>query len=217
MERTGSIYVVRNTVNDKVYVGQTVRTVKERWNDHLKPTEHKRHGKYKLYRAMNKYGADKFYVSTLEENIPLSKLNEKEIEYIKLFDSYRNGYNSTTGGDGRILCTEEDVEKIISLFHNGTYEKEIAEMYGVHVETIRRLLHGCGVYKTGLRTIQKSDLEEDIFNGMSVKELADKYQVSTTTIARAKRKYGLRHEDVFEDRYHNHDEKIREWHKKRVT
>jgi len=32
----------------------------------------------KFYRAIRKYGEDKFYVELLEENIPIEKLNERE-------------------------------------------------------------------------------------------------------------------------------------------
>ena len=35
MDTMGCIYIVRNTVNDKVYIGQTVSPLSKRWAAHL--------------------------------------------------------------------------------------------------------------------------------------------------------------------------------------
>lgn len=56
MQQTGSIYIIRNKINDKVYIGQTTMTVHERFMYHLKPSVHKKRGTYKIYNAMAKYG-----------------------------------------------------------------------------------------------------------------------------------------------------------------
>lgn len=59
-----------------------------------------------LHRAMNKYGFDNFEVNILEEiqgdNLEEfnCKLNELEMYYIDKFDTYKNGYNVTLGGEG---------------------------------------------------------------------------------------------------------------------
>ena len=74
VEQTGSIYIIRNTINDKVYIGQTTMTVMERFKNHLKPSTCKQRSTYKLYNAMNKYGKENFYVETLESNIPVGEL-----------------------------------------------------------------------------------------------------------------------------------------------
>ena len=71
--------------------------------------EHKRLSKTlkkAFYNAINKYGFDNFTFEILEEyNIKdkdklLSKLNEMEMYYIDKYDTFKNGYNSTLGGDG---------------------------------------------------------------------------------------------------------------------
>ena len=214
-ERTGSIYILRNTENDKVYIGQTIRPVSQRFQDHLKPCEHKRHGKYKLYRAMEKIGYDKFYCETLESGIPISKLDEREIYYIELYDSYKNGYNSTTGGDGRVICKIQDVEKIKEMFDNGALQTDIADEFGVHVETIRRLLHSEGVYKRGIRSIPKDELEQCVNDGLLDGEIAEKYGVCRETVHRAKKKYGLRDKDLPGLDYRRKSQQIARWHEQR--
>ena len=32
----GYIYKIINDINDKIYIGQTIRTIEERWKEHLK-------------------------------------------------------------------------------------------------------------------------------------------------------------------------------------
>lgn len=54
--RTGSIYIIKNTVNDKVYIGQTTMTVHERFMVHMKPSTAKLKRNCKLYNAVTKYG-----------------------------------------------------------------------------------------------------------------------------------------------------------------
>ena len=47
----GYIYIITNNVNDKVYVGQTYRSIKERFSEHLRSNDD-----CYLHRAMRKYG-----------------------------------------------------------------------------------------------------------------------------------------------------------------
>ena len=67
----GNIYIIKNTVNSKVYIGQTRYSIQERFKDHIKNS---RYFDNHLYLAMRKYGTDAFYVEPLEENIEDEKL-----------------------------------------------------------------------------------------------------------------------------------------------
>lgn len=89
------IYKITNTQNNKVYIGQTRRTLHERKLDH----------KYKpkgvLGKAFKKYGMDSFKFEMVDDTArDLDELNSMEIAYIKKYDSLvPNGYNIRTGGD----------------------------------------------------------------------------------------------------------------------
>ena len=61
----GKIYIIRNDVNDKVYIGQTKRSIEKRFQEHTTLTEAKR--SLVLARAIQKYGADKFHVELLQD------------------------------------------------------------------------------------------------------------------------------------------------------
>lgn len=126
--KTGSIYIIRNTVNDKVYIGQTTVDVKTRFSQHCKNSTIKnRH--YKLYNAMKKYGKDNFYCDVLEKNVNINDLDDREIFFINKYNSFENGYNSTKGGDGRTINNEYDEKEIVRLYRSGESEQAIASMF----------------------------------------------------------------------------------------
>jgi len=90
------IYIIINIVNNKVYIGQSTM-IEKRWL-----TERSGNCGAKLKNAFQKYGIDNFQFSVLEE-CSKEELNEKEIAYIKLYNSIKNGYNITVGGEGHRL------------------------------------------------------------------------------------------------------------------
>lgn len=49
---------------------------------------------------MNKYGVSHFYPEAIEE-CDDSSLDSREVFWIQYYDSYKNGYNATIGGDGK--------------------------------------------------------------------------------------------------------------------
>ena len=56
---------------------------------------------------MRKHGIKNFKIETIEKNIPVSDLNAREKYWIEYYDTFNNGYNSTTGGDANYQITEE--------------------------------------------------------------------------------------------------------------
>ena len=97
----GIIYCATNTVNGKRYVGQTVRSLKRRWQFHLKSA--KDGSECTLHRAIRKYGAEAFKVEQIDFAESPEDLNEKEVRYILLLKTLTpNGYNLTRGGEGSV-------------------------------------------------------------------------------------------------------------------
>ena len=89
------VYKIKNKVDGKIYIGQTVKTLKQRWQAH---TGNKSDCRY-LKSAILKYGKDNFEVTQIAKCNSLEEMNHREAYYIKLFNSLApNGYNLTTGG-----------------------------------------------------------------------------------------------------------------------
>lgn len=98
--QVGLIYQYKNKINNKVYIGQTKLSLDKRHSRHIKSLNDKKNNYY-FYRALRKYGVENFELIVLEDNIPLELLDEREIYYIRKYDSYytsNKGYNMTKGG-----------------------------------------------------------------------------------------------------------------------
>ena len=198
VEQTGSIYIIRNTINDKVYIGQTTMTVMERFKNHLEPATCKQRSTYKLYNAMNKYGKENFYVETLESNIPVGELDNKEIYYIEQFDSLNNGCNTAMGGNARRIYKWDDINEIISLFQQGIKAEDIAEKYKVCKETIFRIVHGNGYYvRQDPEECNKERLQDLVSQGYTNQEIADVLHMKPWTIQRRLQKYNIRRRKTY--------------------
>lgn len=90
----GYIYLIKNTINSKCYVGQTIqKNVKNRWRAHKNI-----HGTI-LASAFAKHGIDNFEFSVITE-APNEQLDEREITEIRERNSISpNGYNLEAGGN----------------------------------------------------------------------------------------------------------------------
>ena len=97
------IYKITNKINEKIYIGKTIRTLEKRKEEHIKAAKENKN--FILSRAINKYGIENFEFEILEEVDDENNLSLLEQNYIKKFNSYIgfndcNGYNMTLGGEG---------------------------------------------------------------------------------------------------------------------
>ena len=97
----GYIYKITNKINGKSYIGKTNNIIR-RWKEH----KYGHGGTSILSKAFTKYGIDKFEFSIIEiqkyntiEELN-RKLSELEIYYVGIYNTFKNGYNATIGGEG---------------------------------------------------------------------------------------------------------------------
>jgi hypothetical protein len=133
----GEIYKITNTINNKVYIGQT-RTHRKnkdkyrpygylgRFNTHISDAlcnTKKSQSRY-LASSIRLHGKENFVIELVERCLS-EELNEREIYYISHYNSmYPNGYNLTSGGKNNYPFKKIDIEGIIET------EKNVAKTRG---------------------------------------------------------------------------------------
>lgn len=112
------IYRFKNQLNGKVYIGQTVKSLRKRVIQHLtnsRPTT-KAHKTY-FHNALNKYGIENFSVDIIERCSSKEELDNREIYWIAYYNSTNKkfGYNIDSGGStGKITKSlSEDHRKAL--------------------------------------------------------------------------------------------------------
>lgn len=173
----GYIYKITNKVNGKSYIGQTRYTVEFRWRQHI----HKKDNVY-FHNAIHKYGIENFTVETLEE-CNYEDLNSREIFYIAKYNTFKDGYNLTLGGDGnKRLLLDDKYDEIKSLYLSGFSTNKIATLYKVDKASISKILKQLGVkFRNNSLNINNQEFQElvkDYQTGYSLKELAKRYDCS---------------------------------------
>jgi len=157
----GFIYIIRNTINNKVYIGQTKVSVEIRWQEHLR---HAKYGDQVINRAMRKYGVDKFYIETLEI-CDINIIDYREMYYIDLYDSTNKskGYNVSIGGKTpKFKRKALSISTLVDLYKNqGFTLDEIAKKFEVTRYIITTELRNAGV------EIKERYKEEEKFNKVS--------------------------------------------------
>lgn len=96
------IYKITNKINGKVYIGQTIRSLKARWYEHCNDERRT------FYRAIKKYGKENFIVEQIDSAETQQELDIKEGNWIAFYDSTNKtkGYNLSSGGEHPMITDE---------------------------------------------------------------------------------------------------------------
>lgn len=135
----GYIYKVTNDINNNVYIGKTTTSLEKRWKRHIYDSYRTDRTTSKFHNAIKKYGENHFKIELIgryDNDI----LNEKEKFYIKLYDSYKNGYNSTLGGDGNLIL-DISHNDVMEKYNNGQSILSISKDFSVSISTISNIIN----------------------------------------------------------------------------
>ena len=137
-ERYCEIYKIINLTSGKVYVGQSVSHIlnhkryrpyghEGRFKCHISEAfSQKKNQSHYLNNAIRKYGVNEFVVELIEY-CELTKADDREIHYIKHFNSlFPNGYNLKNGGN--VFTHSEESKRrvsngVINYFKDKKYER----------------------------------------------------------------------------------------------
>lgn len=150
------IYIIKNNVNGKCYIGQSVN-LRSRIKDHIRNAK-KLTIDLPIYRAIKKHGFHNFTIDVIESFVKdpdmpneelIRILDQKEIHYIEKYKAYTEGYNCTVGGDYGVLGLKmtdeqrkkvsENTRKLIAkgLFGKRVYLYNFIDKYYIYAWTIK--------------------------------------------------------------------------------
>lgn len=184
----GFIYKITNNVNGKVYIGQTIQTVKERFYQHCATKCSDSVLNMAIHRAIKKYGKSNFTIEVIEE-VDKDSLNDREKFWIEYYNSYNNGYNSTIGGqDSSTHCKELDTESIIKEYNSGKSLRSIGNTFKVDKRTIKDLLIRNNITLRTTRSYKLSQTDrlsiiEDVKSGIDRKLIMEKWSISKSYLS----------------------------------
>jgi group I intron endonuclease len=130
------IYLIKNIVNNKVYVGSAVN-ISKRWSRHKKDLAKGKHHSCLLQRAWDKYGEQNFKFEVIEEVLNPQHLVSYEQVYLDYYKSYESdrGYNicKIAGSPYGLKHTKEAKKKMSEANkgrkHNEETKQKISEAH----------------------------------------------------------------------------------------
>lgn len=205
------IYAYKKKSSNKiVYVGQT-NNLEYRHKQHIKYDPYNANTKeynYPLSRGIRKYGEDEYELIILEDDLLQSQLNEREIYWIKFYDTYYNGYNQSLGGSNPVKPIFDDklIDLVIEMLkdHKNSYQDicnktglSMTHIYNINTgnrrkrDNIKYPIRPSNVVGTrGLKFSPEQNLEihELLLNShKDFKEIAKLYNCNPSTISRINR------------------------------
>lgn len=118
-EKVGGIYKITNLVNGKFYVGSSV-DIKNRLRQHFGNLRRGTHHNHHLQNAWNKYGAEAFEHSMLEQVTGIETLVEREQFWIDELQANERGYNARTKADSNFgHCPSPETRAKIGAVNRG--------------------------------------------------------------------------------------------------
>lgn len=156
LKRVTGIYKIENTINGKVYIGQSVN-IKKRFIEHryraYDKSDEKTYSLY-LYSAIRKHGVENFSFSIIEE-CNAEELNEREMYWIDHYHANQKeyGYNLSDGGNSKYIRHMNDssnisarktkIEEIKYLLINTDMPiQEIARRFNMTTDSITNINRG---------------------------------------------------------------------------
>jgi hypothetical protein len=157
------IYTIKNKINNKIYIGQTI-DLQKRWYKHQSVSRDQNYN-YPLYNSMRKYGIENFEIEIIDQCDDIFECNNLEELWIERRQSRNKdiGYNISKGGDNKEISEETRQKMSLAMAgeKNPFYGKKHSE------ETKRKIAEARRGTKTSEEVKQKmSETRKGEGNGM---------------------------------------------------
>lgn len=196
----GKIYKITNKLNGKIYIGQTIKTLAERFQKHCWGTTEndKYHLNMAIKKAIRKYGKENFTIELIEE-VETTKLDEREVYWISFYDSYNKGYNCTLGGQNGATRKNSlnwaQENEVIEAKYLGFSSKEIGEAYGIDRSTVTNIFKRHNLKLPSRRNLENR-INKDAFiqflsTNPTCKEIENKFKICRCSVFNYLRKHHI--------------------------
>jgi group I intron endonuclease len=182
------IYQIRNLLDGKVYIGQTIR-LKKRQQQHFTNLRNKCHDNRHLQSAFNKYGENNFVFEILNilEDCGIEEINALEIKIIASIDK-KHKYNIAPGGTIGMKNKKHSHETLIKLSEAHIGKKLPIE---TRLNMSKAQKGRCAGDKNPYAKLTEQQVREIKFghlmeNKLTNEKIGQLYGVSNTTISRIK-------------------------------
>ncbi len=139
----GIIYRATNRVNGKVYVGQTINTLKRRMSTHRQQAKHSDSSNH-FHNAIKKHGWEAFEVEIIDSADSAEELNYLEIYWIRFYCATNpdKGYNTCLGGADRTMSQASRDKQRASMIEGYATGRIVAPWLGKKrsPETIKKII-----------------------------------------------------------------------------
>ena len=185
------IYKATSKTSGKSYIGKTTNTLKQRIGEHNRKSIKSKHTNH-FHNAIKKYGKDDFIWEILDTCDSEVELNLLEIKYIKLHNTYGNGYNLSLGGEGQTgyKYTGEHSKKMSESMKKAYEEGRKKSVFDTMTEeSIKKIREGASKWAKEITIGEKNGMggkgkkikiDGKIFNNM--REAAEEFNVHKKTI-----------------------------------
>lgn len=186
-----TVYIIRNSENDKVYIGSTTQPLNVRMREHRSRA---RQGKrYDLYDEMRRVGIDKFSIEPLLEvpGATSEEIHREELDAIKGYPDKSKLLNTKLG------ISYKDIEYIVHEYQDGKAIKKIAKERGHCSKSVSKILKEEGIEIKDWNEIERIKISDEelrrlyIDEFMTTPEIAEMYGTSALTISKHLRKAGI--------------------------
>lgn len=143
------IYKATNKNTNKVYIGQTVKSLEARVSNHFARARSNESRKTHFHNSILKHGEQAFVFEIIDRATSLEELNRKEEHWIAKYDSTNLGYNLALGGEVNAMDSPKVKERHLSRMQSpevrASISKTMAELraeQGFSKETRDRISEG---------------------------------------------------------------------------
>ena len=127
---TGYVYKISSPHTDKVYIGSTIRTIKQRFQNHKSNYKMYMNGKYKFMTSFTVFENGDAVIEEVEklENVTIEELHFREGYVIR---NTENVVNKHIPGRTRLEYTKENTEKkkLSNKAYRGNHKDQIKQYY----------------------------------------------------------------------------------------